>query len=102
DWVHHPTSATVRALIQVRPGAALRVRERVAQLATGSLAASTTPDLFIAELSPAALRAAARDRDVARLSFDALVRSLDTKRLGDDHVLGTQGMLIRKRDNGES
>jgi serine protease AprX len=42
------------------------------------------------------------DRDVLHVSIDALVRSLDNKHLWDDILLGTQGLLYRRPDNGEA
>src|SRR2546428_13599948 len=86
DWLGHPTSATARVLIQVRPDAGARTHDQLKQLAEGTVAPSTTPNVFVAALSPRALRNVAGEPYVTHVSSDALVRSLTTQ-LSQDVLL---------------
>lgn len=92
EWAQHPTGASVRAMIQARPGAGARVSDRLKTLAIGRVTPSTTPDLLVAELSPSALGVVARDSNVAHLSLDAMVKSFGSA-LGQDTLLATEGLL---------
>jgi len=97
DWLQRPTAASVRALIKVAPAAGPRVSQRLHRSeSTTSVAPSTTPDLFVAELSASALRAAARDPEVINISTDARVKSLDTSYLSQNVLLGTEALLPRR------
>src|SRR6476646_393214 len=76
DWAHHPSAGSVRTLIRTSPGASAKVQARLAQLKAATVVGSVGTDLIGAELSSKALTTAASDRNVARLSSDAIVKSL--------------------------
>jgi serine protease AprX len=96
DWARHPTTASVRVLVQARPGVGARVLDHLRQAIAGSVTPSTAPDLLVAELSTAALRNTASDADVAHISFDAPVRSLATSSLSQNVLLATEALLPRQ------
>ena len=53
---------------------------------------------MVAELPVAALRMIASDHDVPRLSLDPIVRSAGSKKLSDNILLDTEGLLVRSPD----
>ena len=79
EWSAERTSGSARVLIQTTSGAADAVMARLQPVAD-SVTASSSPDLLVARLSPEGLRAAIGDRDVARISSDAPVQGLASKR----------------------
>ncbi|PYR04589.1 MAG: hypothetical protein DMF99_31525 [Acidobacteria bacterium] len=96
DWIQHPTTTSIRALIKVVPAAGPRVSRRLHRSeSTTDFFPSTTPDLVVAELSATALRAAARDPEVINISTDARVKSLSTSYLSQDVLLATEALLPR-------
>src|SRR5207244_2207936 len=60
-------------LIRVNPGTGSRVSARLVADGALDVAASTTPDLYVARLSTATLGSIASDPDIIRLSLDAPV-----------------------------
>ena len=88
-WMQHPTAST-RVLIRTRAGAASSVTKRL--LNRDHWAPMSTPDLIAADVSLDTLQAAIRDRDVVRISSDAMVKSLGSA-LPQNLLLGTEGLL---------
>jgi serine protease AprX len=82
----------VRALIRTRPGAAAGEQKRINALATARSWFSSSPDLLVAELPVASLRAVAGGPDVLRMSLDAPVKGLGSA-LPLNTLLGTEGLL---------
>ncbi len=84
-------SEPVRTLIRVRPDARDQV---VAHLELRGLKPerASTPDLIAVQMPASMLRPIAGDRDVVRMSSDAVVRGLASD-LGKNTLLGTQGLL---------
>jgi len=100
EWSAHPTSPAVRTLITLQPGAHDRAAQRLATLTGRSLRATSSRDLLVAELTPSQLRAVERDGAVARLSSDAIVRTLGTSYLTNDILLNTEALLPREYTGG--
>jgi subtilisin family serine protease len=94
EWAAHPTTSTVRVLIQTRVDAASSMRERLMRYGATSVASASHPGLFTSDVTPGALDAVTTDRDVLHLSSDAMVRSLGSV-LDQDVLLGTEGLLPR-------
>jgi hypothetical protein len=67
EWVRHPTTGTVRAVVQVREGAVGDVTARLRTLRADPRALSFSPGLLIAQLTPDAVYQLALDRDVIGL-----------------------------------
>src|SRR5918911_1706582 len=97
DWLEHPTAGPVRTLIRTQPGAETEVCDWLRRLGVGLVSPTTTPDLILAELSRDALDAAVRNRRIARVSFDAMVKSLSA--LGQNTLLGTEGLIVQSGTN---
>ena len=91
EWIEYPT-ATARVLIRTRPDASDRVIHRLAARGARWTASMPMPDLIAADVSVDALRSAVRDKDVVRVSSDAVVKSLGSA-LGQNLLLGTEGLL---------
>src|SRR5690349_10755920 len=94
EWAEHPTTSKVRVLIQTRTDAAASIRTRLTRYGATSVTSASHSGLFTSDLTPGALEAVARDRDVLHLSSDATVRSLGSV-LDQDVLLGTEGLLPR-------
>src|SRR5262245_9458605 len=95
EWMAHPTPR-VRVLISTQSAAAAaRVRSRVDTLAPGSVV-SASPRLIVATLDQDRLRSIADNPDVARLSLDAVVRTLGTSYLSQNILLNTSALLPRQ------
>ncbi len=75
DWVERPTTATVRVLVQARPGTGRLMLERLRLATRRSVAPVCGDEMLVAELSSPALLAIAADRDVVRVTFGGLARS---------------------------
>jgi hypothetical protein len=75
EWMQHPTSATVRAVVHVREGAVGEVTARLRTLRVEARAVPLSAGVLIAQLTPDALSALALDRDVIGLLSDAAVRA---------------------------
>ncbi|MEQ1909015.1 MAG: hypothetical protein ABMA15_09340 [Vicinamibacterales bacterium] len=78
-WTAGDSSRPVRVIIHTKPGAASRVMTRL-RATSASVRVSSTPDLLIADLSLEALTRAAADHDVVRLSGDAPVVGMESRR----------------------
>ena len=78
-WTAGDNSRPVRVIIHTKPGAASVVMNRLRATAV-SVRVSSTPDLLIADLSLEALTRAAADHDVIRLSGDAPVVGMESRR----------------------
>lgn len=68
-WAKHPSTPFVRTLIHVRRGTAEQVTNQLANLSR-PVGLASTPDLVVADLSPAGLYAANLDDNVLRMSVD--------------------------------
>lgn len=78
-WTTGDNSGPVRVLIHTKPGAASSVMQRLRATAA-SVRVSSVPDVLIADLSLEALTRAAADHDVVRLSGDAPVVGMESRR----------------------